>query len=80
MTGLCSVPLWIRNNNDEYLNKNESITKTVSVSSSEEGTEAWLKQSEKRFSKLHPYSSSCVKLGSPQHGYLGSKPDLIYLF
>ena len=49
------------NNNDERPNKNESKTKTVSVLSSEEGTEISLRQSEKCFSKLYPYGSGCVK-------------------
>ena len=50
------------NNNDERPNKNESKTKTVSVSS-EEGTEISSSKSEKCFSKLHPYGSNCVKPG-----------------
>ena len=37
--GLYSIPLGIQNNYDERQNKNESETKTVSLSSSEEGTE-----------------------------------------
>ena len=61
MAGLCSVPLGIQNNNDERPNKNESKTKTVSLSSSKEGTEISSSKSEKRFSKLYPYGSVCMK-------------------
>ena len=59
--GLCSVP---RSRQQWRLSEqNKSKTKTVFVSFSEEGTEISSSKMEKRFSKLHPHDSGCVKPG-----------------